>query len=124
MNSSNMKNIVVLDNLPSNMIEQAIVILKENKTIKKYQYSEKAKKTNVQNVEKQNQNSKKNANKSKDYILKEAEIIISNYITELEKKSPKWKKDMKTLERRYQRSIKLNLILAFATMISFCIAFI
>ena len=124
MNSSNMKNIVVLDNLPSNMIEQAIVILKENKTIKKYQYSEKAKKTNVQNVEKQNQNSKKNANKSKDYILKEAEIIISNYITELEKKSPKWKKDMKTLEKRYQRSIKLNLILAFATMISFCIAFI
>lgn len=35
METSNMKNIVVLKNLPSNIVEEAIVILKGNKKNKK-----------------------------------------------------------------------------------------
>ncbi len=125
MNSSNMKNIVVLNNLPSNIIEEAIVILKENKKIKKYQYSEKKKTIDVQNVEKTKQKSQKDGDKIKpqDYILKEAEMIITNYISELEKKTPKWNKDMKQLEIKYKKSIKMNLFLAFATAISLWMTF-
>ena len=34
MNITGMKNIVVLKNLPSNLVEEAIVVLKANKRIK------------------------------------------------------------------------------------------
>ena len=34
MESSDMKNMVVLKNLPSNMVEEAIIIFKENQRIK------------------------------------------------------------------------------------------
>lgn len=34
MDVSNMKNIIVLKNLPSNLVEEAIVVLKENKKVK------------------------------------------------------------------------------------------
>ena len=35
MSQSNLKNMIVLKNLPSNIVEEAIVILKTNKRIKK-----------------------------------------------------------------------------------------
>ena len=40
MDISTMKNMVVLRDLPSNLIEEAIVVLKANKKIKKLEYSE------------------------------------------------------------------------------------
>lgn len=120
MNSSDMKNIVVLKNLPSNMVEEAIVILKENKKAKKYQFADKKKIIDVQNVDKRKENQGKNENKvePKEYILKEAELVISNYISELETKSPKWKKDMKKLENKYKKSLRLNFFLGLATVLS------
>ena len=39
METSNMKNIVVLKNLPSNLVEEAIVILKSSKKVKKLEKS-------------------------------------------------------------------------------------
>ena len=36
MNSNQMKNMIVLKNLPSNLIDEAFIILKNNKKIKKY----------------------------------------------------------------------------------------
>ena len=47
MNISNMKNIIVLRNLPSNLVDEAIVVLKENKKVKKYQYADDIKGDNV-----------------------------------------------------------------------------
>ena len=41
MESSNMKNIVVLKNLPSNMVEEAIIILKETQRVKEKEFIEK-----------------------------------------------------------------------------------
>ena len=35
METSNMKNMVVLKNLPSNLVEEAIIILKSSKKVKK-----------------------------------------------------------------------------------------
>lgn len=70
METSKMKNIVVLKNLPSNIVDEAIVILKQNKKIKKFEHAEKNKQSVNQNIEQ----------KSDGYILREAELLISNYI--------------------------------------------
>ena len=75
METSNMKNIVVLKNLPSNIVEEAIVILKGNKKIKKLELVENKNKNKLTNEE----------GKNKEYILKEAEMLVSNYITKTQK---------------------------------------
>ena len=73
MEKSNMKNMVVLRDLPSNIVEEAIVILKPNKKIKK-----------LQKVENQTKSDNKEKVKEKDYILKDAEMLINNYISQIE----------------------------------------
>ena len=77
METSKMKNMVVLKNLPSNLVDEAIVILKSTKKVKKL---EKIDKNNVINQTER-------VNKDKDYIFKEAEMLISNYISKLENES-------------------------------------
>lgn len=76
METSNMKNMVVLKNLPSNLVEEAIVILKSSKKAKKLEKIQK------------NHNIPKGQDKKreKDYVLKEAEMLITNYILKLENK--------------------------------------
>lgn len=93
MEQSNLKNIIVLKDLPSNIVEEAIVILKTNKKAKKVQKIEKAKK------------SKEHLKKLKqsDYILKEAEMLISNYITGIEKKENTKAEENKKMEIKYRR---------------------
>lgn len=74
METSNMKNMVVLKNLPSNLVEEAIVILKSSKKVKK-----------LEKIEKKNQIEKSEfSKKGKDYILKEAEMLVCSYISKLE----------------------------------------
>lgn len=93
MNQSNLKNMVVLKNLPSNIVEEAIVILKTNKKVKKVEKIEK-------NKTLENTTSK---NKDNDYILKEAEMLVSNYISRLEEKKQKKKTNNKKMEEKYKR---------------------
>lgn len=52
MRESNLKNIVVLKNLPSNFIEEAFVILKSNKAAMKLEKIEKNKKAETCNTSK------------------------------------------------------------------------
>ncbi len=120
MDISNMKNIIVLKNLPSNLVDEAIVVLKENKKVKKYQYIERK---NDKNEEDNKEKLKKEENNSQ-YIIKEAESVVSQYITNLEMKSPKWKNNLKKLESRYKRSLQLNLILTAVAIISFLVSII
>lgn len=123
MNMSNMKNMIVLKNLPSNIIEEAIVVLKKNKRIKKYQYIDGQ---NIENAQKENIKKDKvqNDDSSSLYIVKEAEHLISQCISDLETKSPKWKNNMQKLEKKYKKSLKLNLILGIITAISIIFAII
>lgn len=102
-----MKNMIVLKDLPSNLIEEAFVVLKENKKIHKYQMIEN---------KKDNKKSKEVKN-NKEYIIKEAEMLLKSYTEELEKKTPKWKNNMKKLEKKYKNSIKLNFLLLFTTIL-------
>ena len=46
MESSKMKNMVILRNLPSNLVEEAIVILKSSKKVRKLEKIENSKKIN------------------------------------------------------------------------------
>lgn len=76
MEESKLKNMVVLKNLPSNLIEEAIVILKSNKKVKKLEKIDK---------EKRNEEEKIKTNKNnKEFVVKEAEMIISSYIKKIE----------------------------------------
>lgn len=104
---SNMKNMIVLKDLPSNLIEEAFVVLKENKKIHKYQMIE----------NKEDNKKSKEVKNNKEYIIKEAEMLLKSYTEELEKRTPKWKNNMKKLEKKYKNSIKLNFLLLFTTIL-------
>lgn len=79
METSKLKNMVVLRNLPSNIVDEAIIILKANKKVKKLQKVEQNRKAQV------NENTKKD----KEYILKEAEMLVNSYITKIESNDKK-----------------------------------
>ena len=84
MESSDMKNMVVIKNLPSNMVEEAIIIFKENQRVKERELIERG--CNINSSE----------TKSRDYILKEAEMLVTDYIKKIEnnKKRPNANKDI------------------------------
>lgn len=82
METSNLKNMVVLKSLPSNIVEEAIIILKKNIKVKEFepQNNTEAKKPKI---------NKENENNPKDYIVKEAEILVNNYISKMENNQKK-----------------------------------
>ena len=91
MEASKFKNMVVIKNLPSNIVEEAIVILKSNKKIKKLEKIEKGKLSEVETIKEKDNN----------YVIKEAEMLISNYINKIENKESK--KQNKDINRKYKR---------------------
>lgn len=99
MEVSNMKNIVVLKNLPSNLIEEAIVILKTNKEAKKLEYIEKNAKIN-----------ESNRKKTKEYMVREAESVISSYISKIEKNKSEKVSNI-SIEKKYKK-LKVYSIIA------------
>lgn len=125
MNMSDMKNIVVLKNLPSNLVEEAIVVLKENKKVHRYKIVDvKEKEENDTGIKKERKKGKETSNlangkNDNKYIIKEAEMLIKSYTENLEKKSSRWKNNMKKLEKRYKFSLKLNFLLFFTTVLGF-----
>ncbi len=107
MDLEKMRNIVILKDLPSNIVEEAIVVLKENKNIKKLEYIDYKKDTKF--------TSKKT---EKNYIIKEAEMLVSNYISELETKKEKIPKNFK---KKYDKLKCLSIFLGFLLILSFFI---
>lgn len=105
MKESNLKNIVVLKDLPSNIVEEAFVILKSNKNAKKLEKIENSKKTQATEMPKKN----------KDYILKEAEMILTNYLSKIDTNEKKENKAL--VNRKYKRLKKY-------AYISSCIIFL
>ena len=96
MNISQMKNMIVLRDLPSNIVDEAIVILKNNAKVK-----------NRQAIENGNGDKfKENSSIDYDSVIKEAEYVIENYIKDIEK--PKGTnnqlKDMKIKYKKLQIS--------------------
>ncbi len=116
MDTSNMKNVVVIKNLPSNIIEEAIVVLKKNAKIKKPELT--TNKTELKN----NSNKKQNID-SKNYIVKEAEMLITNYISKLEK--PKeMNYTSRQLQNKYNRLKKITFFFGITAILGIIVNFI
>lgn len=91
MSDKNFKNIVVLKNLPSNLVDEAIVILKSKKTAKKLELIENSiLKKNKSHIDRSN------------YIIKEAENVVSNYINKIEK-NRSIQKSNNNIETKYRK---------------------
>lgn len=119
VDTSNLKNMVVLKNFPSNIIEEAIVVLKQGSKIKNIQ--------KIQNKEmnKKTDKSKKDG-KEKEYIIKEAEMLINQYIAKIENQK-KEKKQNQKFQNKYIKLKKFTIAittLAIVELISFIIVVI
>ena len=91
MLENNLKNIVVLKNVPSNLIDEAIFVVKSKKTAKKLEL-----------VEKNSTMLFKKTSNNNDYIIKEAENVISNYISKIEK-NKNFKRSDNNIEAKYKK---------------------
>lgn len=93
MEESKLKNMVRLKNLPSNIVEEAIIILKSNKKVKK-----------LEKIEKNpNFGGSKFNKEEKDYVLKEAELLVSSYILKLEKNEKNSKDEKSKRDKDYSK---------------------
>ena len=113
MQSSNMKNMVILKNLPSNLIEEAIVILKSNKKLKKLEKVDVGLEDSREIRERE-----KELKENDKYIIREAEMIISKYLSNVEEKR---ENDIcnKKLKKKYKKMKKYAYILAIVSAIQF-----
>ena len=111
MESSDMKNMVVLKNIPSNMVEEAIIIFKETQKVRQKELIDKAQKVNSSNLQ----------SKSRDYILKEAEMLVTDYIKKIENKKSTNNRD---IIFKYKKLKKYSLISTILLAISLIVNFI
>ena len=102
MDVSQMRNIIVLKDIPSNIVDEAIVILKSNNVIKKKEI-----------VENKSLNKFEEDN-NKEFIIKEAENVINNYVEKFEK--PKEKNNFNKILVKYK---KLQVYSFFLGIIAF-----
>ena len=133
MKTDIMKNVIILKNLPSNLIDEAIVIVKDKKKIKDINYSEFIKDGGekfssssnrqtsnrvIQGYMKEEDLKKLEDTKKEDrkYVIKEAEIVVSNYLSKIDNKMPE--KKIKRLEKSYKRSKKISIILGIISIVS------
>lgn len=112
MGINNYRNMVILKNLPSNLIEEAFVVLKQNQKVKKLEYIE----NKFEEELFSNENSRKNED---EYIIKEAELLISNYITKLENEDFKGNKEKGSIEKKYKNLKKVVFTLIGVIIIGF-----
>lgn len=124
MNPENMKNIIILKNLPSNLIDEAIVVVKNKKESKDINYKtlmQDGKSRAIQGYMKEEELKKiENIKKEeRNYIIKEAEMVVTNYIAKIEKPILVERK-MKKLEKSYKKVRILNVMLAVISLI--CVA--
>lgn len=74
MEDINLKNMVILKDLPSNIVKEAYIVFKSNKMVKKFQKINK-------NISKE----KANKNNNNEYVIKEAQMLVTEYIQKVEK---------------------------------------
>ncbi len=104
-----MRNIVILKNLPSNLVEEAFVILKKNQRIKKLEYADN---------KSDNFSDEDNRENEDEYVVKEAELLISNYISKLENEDITGKRTERDLTRKYNRIKRIAIVLGSLLSIS------
>lgn len=104
MDKCKMKNVVVLRNLPSNLIEEAFVVVKSRKVAK-----------NLERIDCK-QNGFDDKCKDDGYIVREAESVLASYVRTVEKKDEK-KIDL-GVKRRYNMLKIYGVLVTVAFMVA------
>lgn len=107
METKIMKNMIVLKNLPSNMVEEAFVVFKDNVKIHR-----------KEKVEKNKFIEKEDRPKSKEYMIKEAEMIVQDYISRVEQSQFEIGSSNKKLREKYNRLKALCIFLGMFSGLS------
>ena len=107
METKIMKNMIVLRNLPSNMVEEAFVVFKDNVKIHR-----------KEKVEKNKFIEKEDRPKSKEYMIKEAEMIVQDYISRVEQSQFEIGSSNKKLREKYNRLKALCIFLGMFSGLS------
>lgn len=102
-----MKNMIILRDLPSNMVEEAFIVFKDNVKIHK-----------KEKVEKNKTLGKEEKPRSKEYMIKEAEMIVQDYISKIEKREYEIGSKNKKLQEKYKRLKALTIFLAMFSSLS------
>lgn len=116
MSKENTRNVIILKNLPSNLIAEAILVVEDKKQVAEYMKESEfgankdVSKKKIENVKKEDRK----------YVIKEAEIVVSNYIKRIEDNLADRKIDR--LKKSYKKTKKLNVFLAMTTIISILLA--
>ena len=113
MKTSDMKNMVVLKNIPSNMVEEAIIIFKETQKVRQRELIDK---NNEVKLDEQQ-------TKSKEYIVKEAEDLIEDYINKIEN-SKKTDINNRNFKNKYYKLRTYSIISTICLLVSIVINFI
>ena len=111
MDANVMKRMIVLKNLQSNLVEEAYVVFKNNVKVHKYE--------KVDNIDKKQI---ENKSKNKDYIVKEAEMIVNDYIKNIEDKD--YKSNFRMLKQNYKRLKMETVSLAVFSILTFLLLII
>lgn len=126
MDKENMKNIIILKNLPSNLIDEAIMVIKDKN--KKSNYTDFLGREDSNNVVQGYMNTddlkkiEKIKKENRKYVIKEAEMVVTNYINQMDSNIKE--KKHKKIELRYKKIKILNLFLGLTTIISVVFAII
>ena len=124
--SKDTRNIIILKNLPSNLIDEAIIVVKNKKKLKEFNY------TDMLNCKENNgiiQGEIKNdiirkiesmRKEQKNYIVKEAEVVVNSCIQKIEENLAYKKTDK--IKKSYKKLKKLNFALIITTLISILLA--
>ncbi len=114
MEMNNVKNVIILKNLPSNILDEAIVVVKnkkkadidcfKNNAVQGYMKDDDFKK--IEAIEKD----------KREYVVKEAEMVIKNYLDRLEDGQRVIAKNK--LQKKYKRMKYINFVLLIISMMS------
>ena len=86
VDASKMKNMIIIKELPSNIVEEAYVVLKPNVKLKKKEKEEIF-----------------SGDKSQDYIIKEAENVVNNYLSNLENNKIIKNLEVEKIKKKYNK---------------------
>lgn len=127
MDVNGMKNIIILKNLPSNILDEAIIVVKEKKKaldidcLKNSKAKERKKEEILQGYMKDEDLKKfeKIEKDNRQFVVKEAELVINNYLQRIE--DNKNIIDKNKLKIKYNKLKYINFVLLAISILSTCV---
>lgn len=108
MDASRMKNIIVLKDLPSNLVDEAIVILKSGIKVKNKEIIENKKQKGFE----------ENTDGNYEIAIKEAEALVDDYIKKLEKpKEITSSLNIRRMKLQYKKMQICSILLGVTTIV-------